>query len=239
MPIKLLQFAVLLFFICASALQNKCTKDPRSPAQPWAILHLLSVTEPAFPRENFDPIKPEFDIWLGLLDIWHTQGSAGKLSHVCSVQTDPLHTAHTAHLSLSRSSGFTVQPVLGTLSMGMGWADTSQKHCTHGTHVDHMCSVWQWDLALSLNIWSVTLLNQEEFYTLAQPSITALQGPGGNDQNSDENRNWADINLEYQERESNLQQEYKIRCLQWKTKRYSVYFIKGREGSPVKDILNI
>lgn len=95
-PIKLLKFSVLLFFIYASGLQNKCTKDPPSPAQPRAILHLFPVTEPDFPRENFVLIKPEFDIWLGLLDIWHTQGSAGKLSHVCSVQTSTAHSPHSA-----------------------------------------------------------------------------------------------------------------------------------------------
>lgn len=102
-PMELLQFAVLLFF-CASGLPNKCTKDHPSPAQPRAILYLLSVTEPAFPRENFDPTKPE-SLTFGW-DFW-TSGLHKGLPQNWKVQ--PL--LRRTHRSTAHSTGGTPEPV--------------------------------------------------------------------------------------------------------------------------------
>lgn len=136
---------------------------------------MSNTSPPPCHRASF----PKGKFWSNKAWVWHLVGTSGihkgllESSAMSAEYRHPLHTAHTVHLSLSRSSGFTV-PVLDRLFMGMGWNDMSQKHCTHGTSGNHMCHVWQWDQALSLHIWPVTLLNQEEFFTLAHPSITVL-----------------------------------------------------------------
>lgn len=93
-------------------------------------------TQPAFPRENFDPIISESLIFGR--DFWTSGLHKGlpQTWELYSVHTDWLHTAH---LSLSRSTGFTVR--VQNRFTWMSWSDMSQKHHIHSTCVDHMCCV--------------------------------------------------------------------------------------------------
>lgn len=134
---KLLLYAV---FSLLSVLQVRKTTLHQSSTLPSTPMSntLPPDTQPAFPRENFDPIKSESLIFG--CDFW-TSGLHKGLPQsweLCSVHTDWLHTAHTAHLSLSRSSGFTVR-VQDRWFTWMPWSDMSQKHHIHSTCVDHMC----------------------------------------------------------------------------------------------------
>lgn len=68
--IKLLHFAVLLFFSCASGLQNKCTKDHASTA-------MSNTSPPSCHRASF----PKGNFWSNKTWVWHLVGTFGHLAY--------------------------------------------------------------------------------------------------------------------------------------------------------------
>lgn len=157
---------------------------------------MSNTSPPSCHRASF----PKGKIWSNKTWVWHLVGTFGHLAHIricwkaqpCQQCTDIPCTAHTVHLSLSTSSGFAV---LDRLFMGMGWDDMSQKHCTHGTCVDHVAVRYGPSPSLDQGL----CLIKRNFAPWHTPASLCCRG--------DTNRtvratNWTDINSEYQDRET-------------------------------------
>lgn len=179
MPIKLLQFAVLFFFIYASGLQNKCTKDPRSPAQPWAILHLLSVTEPAFPKETFDPINPSLTFgW----DFWTSGIHKGLLeSSAMSAVYRQIHCTQPTPRTWACPGAVDLLSSLCWADYSWEWAELTYLKSTalmvHMLTICVVCGSETWPFPLIFDQW--LCLIKRNFTPWHSPASLRCRGRGG------------------------------------------------------------